>query len=549
MLWVVLLAVLNSMLAQAARDLPKPDPTTASATIRGRITDQESGNAVPRALATAFSPERKETIETEADAEGRYEFTRLQSGRYAISAEPGQLRATHIRNYFGVAPGHLTIRPPELTLKPGEVRDQADISLARALAIEGRVVDPIGEPMANVSVTAFNVRNAVQSESSFTDERGMFRVFGLPAGPYRVCADPRVFDPAEDQGVERYSRTCAASATADSEADIITLRREVTDIRISVQRRATYTVSGTVTDSTGSAVTTYVSVIPLDSNERGAGSLANAGLFTASGVLPGRYAVRATVRGPTDPGDMRPAPDMEIGFVPIQVQAADVTGIAVTTVKGATVAGRLVFEGGRVPSSGLHMTVFVRHEGDARHMYASRPPMSPIGQNSRFVLTGLFGRNTLGVQSVPEGWVLKAIRYRDADITDLPTAFASGDDPRALEIVLTDRAADLSVRVVDGGGRAVTDCAVLLFAVDPARRTGLGGDPWTQKAQGDTVQIGRYRAGEYFVAAVGMEDYAWVFRDVSRSLDALARVARRITLAEGDKRTVDLTLVDMDIIR
>jgi len=216
---VVLIAVLNSMLAQAARDLPKPNPTTASATIRGRITDQESGNAVPRALATAFSPERKETIETEADAEGRYEFAELQSGRYAISAEPGQLRATHIRNYFGVVQGHLTIRPPELTLKPGEVRDQVDIALARALAIEGRVVDPAGEPMTNVSVAAFNVRSAMQSESSLTDERGMFRVFGLPAGRYRVCADPRVFELAEDQSPERYSRTCAASAIVDSEAD------------------------------------------------------------------------------------------------------------------------------------------------------------------------------------------------------------------------------------------------------------------------------------------------------------------------------------------
>jgi hypothetical protein len=240
---------------------------------------------------------------------------------------------------------------------------------------------------------------------------------------------------------------------------------------------------------------------------------------------------------------------MEIGFVPIQVQAADVTGIAVTTGKGATAAGRLVFEGERAPSSGQHVTVFVRHEGDASHVYGSRPPMSPVGQNSRFVLAGLFGRNTLAVQGLPQGWVLRAIRYKGADITDLPTEFTTGDDPHALEIVLTDRAADLSARVVDGDGRAVTDCAVLLFAVDPARRTGLGSDPWTHKIQGDTVQLGRYRAGDYFVAAVSMEDYAWVFRDPSRSLDALARVARRITLTDGDKRTIDLTLVEMDTIR
>lgn len=44
--------------------------------------------------------------------------------------------------------------PPRanLTLKPGEVRTGVDMALMRALAIEGRVLDPWGEPMAGVKL-------------------------------------------------------------------------------------------------------------------------------------------------------------------------------------------------------------------------------------------------------------------------------------------------------------------------------------------------------------------------------------------------------------
>jgi hypothetical protein len=547
MVWLAVLLILDSTPVQAARDIPKQSSTAATASIRGRITDQETGDAIPRALVTVYSLDRRETIETEADAEGRYAFTGLQSGRYAISAGPGQLRATHIGNHFGVPPGRLTMHPPELTLTPGEIHDRADIALVRALAIEGQVLDPSGEPMANVNVTAFNVRNGRESEQSTTDDRGMFRIFGLPSGPYRVCADPRAFGPAEDQSPERYSRTCAASAIADSEADIITLRREVSDIRISVQRRTTYTVSGTLTDATGSAASGHVDLISLDPNGRGTGTWAKDGLFTVSGLLPGRYSVRATIGAPSDPGDMRPAPDMEIGFVSIQVQAGDVAGVAVTTAKGARVAGRVGFEGGR-PRSAPRMSVFVRDEGQMSRIYTSRPPLSAVGPDSRFVLSGLFGRNTLGVQNVPEGWVIKAIRYKGADITDLPTTFTSSSDPGSLEITLTNHVANLSAHVLDADGRTVTDCSILLFPADPARWTTAASEPWTQKVQGDTIQIAPRRAGDYLVVAVSLEDYAWLPRDVSR-LEKLATAARRITLAEGDKRTVDLTLVDMEIIR
>ena len=41
---------------------------------------------------------------------------------------------------------------PNLTLKAGDVRSDLDIALVRTLAIEGRVLDPRDEPMADVEV-------------------------------------------------------------------------------------------------------------------------------------------------------------------------------------------------------------------------------------------------------------------------------------------------------------------------------------------------------------------------------------------------------------
>ncbi len=188
----LLIAVLLGQSAQLPpRDAASSRPATGS--IRGRITDRDSGQPIPGALVALRRGGDSQTII--AGADGRYEFTALPGGSYFVAATGGFERATHLTHVFGDP------RPIEaaqalvgktFVLNDGEIRNDVDISLVRALAIDGRVVDPDGEPMAGVEVTASAMDRSVwQPVSGTTDDRGMFRLYGLPAAAYRLCADPR----------------------------------------------------------------------------------------------------------------------------------------------------------------------------------------------------------------------------------------------------------------------------------------------------------------------------------------------------------------------
>jgi hypothetical protein len=548
------IAVLLALLQAGAIQVPPRDLAAVkkpgSASIRGRITDLETGRPIARAVVTLTSSEPPLSTETASDADGRYEFAELAAGEYVIRAGPAALHATHVPAYLGLpASAGLSARPPRFSLKPGEVRDGADIALVRALAIEGRVLDRSGEPMSDVEVTAVNIRTDRETQSDGTDDLGGFRLFGLPPGTYRVCAiangpDPRPYDEGE-----REVRTCAPSATSELQADTIVLRRDVSGVEIRVQRQRTFSVSGSIVDSAGAAVSGYVGIVNRDERGRGASTEAVDGQFVAKDLLPGQYVVQTTIRGPANPGDTSPHPDMEMGRATIQIDSGDLSGVAVTTAHAANLEGRVVLEGRTPPSpAALHLTVSIRETDGLRFAYPPRPPV-PVTRDLRFVLDGVFGKNTLGVQNLPDGWIVKSIRYRGVDVTDLPTAFAPGTDTRAIEIVLTDRGAHVAARVVDVGGRPQTDAAVVLFPVDPARWTGTVTVPYMQVVKDDVIQTGLHRAGDYYVVAIGSDDAArlWTMRE--RGFEVLSRVASRITLAESEHRTLELKLADLDSLR
>jgi Carboxypeptidase regulatory-like domain len=196
-IWLLLLSVvtLPSQSAVPPRDAAAGSKAgSGNGAISGRITDKESGRPLPRALVTLSLPSTA-AREVLADAEGRYEFTGLPPGQYGVSAGPGDLRMTHLHQAFGqVTPTQQRWnRPPKgVELNAGELRSGVDLALPRTLAIEGRVIDPWEEPMAEVQVIAIDADGRPSlSPPAPSDDRGNYRLFGLPPGRYRVCADRR----------------------------------------------------------------------------------------------------------------------------------------------------------------------------------------------------------------------------------------------------------------------------------------------------------------------------------------------------------------------
>ena len=547
LLWLLLTAVQYPPGAPP-RDLPREK--SPSAAISGRVVDRETGLPVPHASVSLGGVRSKETwIEAVADGEGRYEFSGLEAGEYRLIAGPGEFRATHLRQALGQSvPMEVGGWPPPagITLRAGERRPDVDIALSRALAIEGRVLDPWDDPMAEVAVVAMRADGTRASAAAvYTDDRGEFRMYGLAPGRYRVCAAPDAPRSSSDQ--TRIVRTCHLASTAEPSADDVVLSgTDASGIDIRTQRVGTYSVSGSVVDAAGLPVDGAHVSAGRDDRTAGSHAMTAVGRFVLKGLTPGRYRVDSTVGGPANPSDLRPpAREREFGFTFIDVGHGDVDGVSLQLSKPVTIRGRVAFKGSGAPRANrLKMVVQTSSARRASDPFG-RPPYSPVDDNLAFELREVYRWPLIvGIHGVPDGWVLQSVRAGGRDITGLPVDLASLGSNRSLEIVLTNRVATPSVRVIDAKGEAVSAANVIVVPADPARWEGSVWSLNRTPSIDGTLKLQPLLPGEYLFAAISGEDYRALIDDPTR-IHALAPLARSISLVEGDDRAFDLQLTEL----
>lgn len=538
LLFVVVIAV-QSQAATAPRD--SRDVGRATCAISGRVTEQETGRPVPRAIVKLVAASHRR--EATADAQGHYEFTGLDPGEYALWATPGELIATQLAQaYRATRPMAPFAEPPSnITLDPGEALTDINIALARALAIEGRISDPWDAPMANVEVQVMHADGtSVRTMPGDSDDRGEFRVYGLAPGRYRVCALPQSFPPNTSNDRLRFVRTChLASLSVSSAADVILDTEDATGIDIRVQRSATYSASGSVLDAVGApAEGAFIGSMRDDQSMDSYGA-SRGGQFLLSGLLPGHYVVWASLGGPANPGDTRPlARERQFGYTTLDIDG-DTSGIVLSLSKGVKITGRVRFEGGARAPGQLRMVVQTR-VSQAVMNFAERPPFSAVDDDLNFTLTGVYRVPLIvGMQGLPDRWVIASVAFEGRDITDIATDLGANPKGR-LEIRLTSRVARPRIRVTDGG-KPMTSYAVVLLSTDPPRRNSALGNTDGTPSRDGVLQLDAMLPGEYLAAALTSGEYELLMRDPSR-IEALASIARRVRLAEGDDQMLELQL-------
>ena len=168
-----------------------------TATVSGTVFVTGTGQPARRARVMLNATEGARSRTMVADENGRFAFEGVVAGRYTLSAS----KTGHVGVTFGqTQPG----RPgTPIQLRDGE-KFAADLQLPRGSVITGTVVDEFGEPTPGIQV---RVLRAVvqagralrqQSGTGSTDDRGIYRIFGLQPGTYIVSAIPRNTGPGPD---------------------------------------------------------------------------------------------------------------------------------------------------------------------------------------------------------------------------------------------------------------------------------------------------------------------------------------------------------------
>jgi hypothetical protein len=519
-------------------------PSPALGAIAGRVTAAASGQPLPRARIVVTSPALSGARVTLTGPDGRYRVEELPAGRYTVAV---------VKSGFVPAIVGDETDQGAFELAPGERRDGVDVALARAGAISGRVLDEDGTPFEGATVEVWRTRLSggqrilVAVGRATTDDRGEFRVGGLPAGFFLVSAsDPAWTGVGSAAGPLTYAPTFYPGVVSPQEAARLAVEPggETSGVVFTLRIVRPVRVSGRLVAPGERPLLSGAITLSAEGTGRLAGPapvvasdvvLRPDGQFTFRNVTPGRYVIRA--RGETERGGTP-----LFGTFLLTVEGQDLDHVTIPLSPGATAEGRVEFaaDRGTPPSA----TTAVRVRAVAADGVAFADALSdPLGRDGRFVVRGLMpGRYVFRVDGLSEPWWLAEVWLHGRQVVDLPVPVEPGDRLDGLRILVKDAGAVLAGSVRTAAGRPVRGGSVVVFAADRGLWT-----PYTRHLRVARIQPdGRYRLaalppGTYWVSAteavVSADDLD------GSALEQLAVTATRVELREGEEQSLDLVVV------
>ncbi len=162
-----------------------------TASIEGTVVTSGTGAPVRRSRVTLTGSELRGGRSTVTDEEGRFSFVALPAGRFTLTSSKNGYVSTSYGAKQAGRPG------TPIQIVDGQKLERRDISMPRGSVVTGIVVDEYGEPAPGTQVRVMRFvmrtgeRTLQQAGQDTTDDRGMYRVYGLQPGEYLVSAMPR----------------------------------------------------------------------------------------------------------------------------------------------------------------------------------------------------------------------------------------------------------------------------------------------------------------------------------------------------------------------
>ncbi len=408
------------------------------------------------------------------DNDGKFEVTGLEPLTYQIFARHSV---------------YSLLQRDEGTPNNYHIGDFVKLVMAKGGVITGTVTSRDSEPVIGVPVRVAAVPNGDFNQERLTDDRGVYRIYGLPSGKYVVSAGgsqgPNSFGPY-DGDVPTYS----PASTRDTAAEInVRVGEEMTNVDIRYRGEPGRTVSGTVSNPpVGEARAGVFVSLSLATEGR---ALLNVGTtvlsggrgFAFPGVDDGEYTVVARTFG-LDGETSISQPQR------INVRGADVTGIELSLKPMGTVSGQIVLEDLKTKECGTReapilteSVVSAWHKQDEaakalpNSVWGLGTPASADAQGS-FKLRNLApGDYYFVTRFSAKSWYLQSVSLASSttkkavDATRVWTTVKSGDRISGLKITLAEGAASLSGQVALAEGEALPE-KLFVYLVPAEKESG-----------------------------------------------------------------------------
>ena len=465
------------------------------------------------------------------DDDGRFAFLDLEPGAYLLrGSKTGYVDVT-----YGQRSANAGRAGTPIQVAAGQQIKDLSFVLPPGGVITGMVFDEKNRPSVATEVRVMRWeyddghRQLSSEGSERTDDRGIYRVYGLPPGQYVVSAMPRntgveqslemqllLEDRLRDAGARDVTLTGnviimqtpqagASDAPSDeptigyapayypgtldvSGASAVTVgvSEVVSGVDFVLQQVPLASVEGTVIAPPGiDARSLRVRLYNTAHDIPGVGTESarvRDGRFEFSGVAPGQYRAVVTGEIDIDDEDTGPLPQMLGGLAlagradddeillwaatDVAVSGQAVSGVALVLQPGMTVSGRIAYDGAGAPPEARRIRVSLEPFGPAAEAAGADDSRATVDENGQFTLYGVIPARYRVEASGVGGWDVSSVRVGGLDAMDFGLEVTPGRDLTGVEVVFSDQQTALSGTLQDGTGRPTADYTVIVFPAD-----------------------------------------------------------------------------------
>jgi molybdopterin-binding protein len=453
----LLLALLVLTIDVQAQVSSAAKPSTG--VISGRVTTGgESAPGVAIILQSFDShPVKSPLPRTITNEQGNYRLAGVPEGRYVVmpiapafvvaSGPDSDKAGTGMSSGLGLS-GFV------LTLARGDVVEGIDFALDAGGVITGQVTNDAGRPAVALMIDCQRVNEQGQVEGGLssrfeTDDRGVYRIYGLPTGKYQVSVSG-----LDRSGSKPYLRTFHPDTTDQKRATVVAVTAGTVSSGIDIHLRhpqLTYVITGRLMDQESGQPVSGVVISVWGEGRQTHATTNSSGSFKIENSVSGSYELKITTTSLQTQGYYSDA-------LTVQVNDADVTDVEISAIHGVSVRGNVIIQGSSKDPAIINawsqsqsaMTAWNGQPGVRGSDRAAGVAL--IMPDGRFEFTGLRpARLELSPSSLPPGFTFLRIEHDGLPVRDGLT-ISAGERVTGVRVIVTYGAGSIRGQIkVEGG--------------------------------------------------------------------------------------------------